>query len=126
MPWLRNLPSGEHRALSRAESSSSEQHNRFDVVNHTELPSRFARWEILARNLPSTSADDTLLDEAARVTAGVSCAQVREVAYLALQRAVLRTADVEDPVWLEQDDVVDAVARVAAKKEAGWGFHAGV
>lgn len=75
--------------------------------------------------MPSTSADDTLLDEAARVTDGLSGAQLREVAYLALQRAILHATVVEGCVRLERDDIAVAVARVAAKKDAGCGFHSG-
>ena len=109
--------------LAAIDPAIRERPSRFDVVIHIELPSRFARLEILARNLPSTSADDMLLDEAARVTDGPSDAQVREVAFLALRRAILRTTDAEGHVLLERDDVAGAVARVAAKKDAGCGFH---
>lgn len=47
--------------LAAIDPAIRERPSRFDVVIHIELPSRFARREILARNLPSTSADDTLL-----------------------------------------------------------------
>lgn len=103
-----------------------ERPSRFDVVIHIELPSRAARRETLIRNLPFTSANDRLLDEATSATDGLSGAQVREVAFLALQAAILRTTDAAGHVRLERDDLAGAIGRVTAKKDAGCGFHAGV
>ncbi|HQU42243.1 MAG TPA: hypothetical protein PK867_05500 [Pirellulales bacterium] len=50
---------------------------------------------------------------------------MREVAYLALQGAILRTTDAEGHVRLDRCDLDGAVQRVAAKKDAGLGFHSG-
>lgn len=77
------------------------------------------------QNLPFTNASGTLLDEAAFTTDGLSGAQVREVAYLALQHAILRTTDADGRVRPDRADVDRAIARVAAKKGAGCGFHTG-
>ena len=82
---------------------------------------------ILAQSsLPFTSATDTLLGDAAFTTDDLSGAQVREVAYLALQYAILRTTDAEGPAQLTGEDRAGAIDRVAAKKDAGSGFHTGI
>lgn len=109
--------------LTAIDPAIRERPSRFDVVVHLDLPSRQARRQILMQNLPFTIASGTLLDDAAFATDGLSGAQVREVAYLALQHAILRTTDAEGHVLLERCDIDGAVGRVSAKKDAGCGFH---
>jgi hypothetical protein len=75
--------------------------------------------------LPFTSADDRLGDEGTNATDSLSGVQVREVAFRALQRAILRTTDAKRQVRLERGDVAGAIGRVASKKDAGCGFNAG-
>lgn len=103
-----------------------ERASRFDVVIHLELPSREARWKILRRHLPVTCGSDTLLGEAMYATDGLSGAQVREVAYLALQQAILRTTDAAGHVQLAREDLAGAIDRVKAKKDAGLEFHTAI
>lgn len=109
--------------LAAIDPAIRERPSRFDVVIHIELPSREARWEILRSNLPLTSGSDTLLGEAMYATDGLSGAQVREVAYLALQHAILRTTDAEGHVQLAREELAGAIGRVKAKKDVGLGFH---
>ncbi len=109
--------------LEAIDPAIRERPSRFDVVLHIGLPSVEARRKILVQNLPHAPADGTLLDEAALATEGLSGAQVREVAYLAVQRALLRDAcDEQGIVHVEREDVVDAVERVARPKGTGLGF----
>jgi cell division protease FtsH len=109
--------------LAAIDPAIRERPSRFDVVIHIELPSREARWEILRSNLPLASGNDMLIDDAMYATEGLSGAQVREVAYLALQHAILRTTDAEGHVQLAREDLAGAITRVKAKKDAGLGFH---
>ena len=109
--------------LAAIDPAIRERPSRFDVVIHLDLPSRDARRSILLANLPHIDAFDRLLDEASYITDGLSGAQVREVAFLALQGAILRTTDAEGHVRLERCDLDAAVERVAAKKDAALGFH---
>lgn len=74
-------------------------------------------------SLPFTSASDRLLDEATSAADGLSGAQVRQVAFLALKHAILRITGAEDYVRLERDDVAGAIGCVAAKKDGRCGFQ---
>ena len=109
--------------LEAIDPAIRERPSRFDVVLYLGLPARDARRRILARNLPGGSADERLLDEAAVATDGLSGAQVREVVFLALQRAVLRDAgDADGQLSLNADDLMRAVARLRGNREAIIGF----
>ena len=109
--------------LEAIDPAIRERPSRFDVVLHLGPPSRDARRKILARNLPAGSTSEQLLDEAAVATDGFSGAQVREVAYLALQQAVLRDeSDALSDLTLDAKDLTHAVARLVGNREAVIGF----
>ena len=109
--------------LEAIDPAIRQRPSRFDVILHLGLPGHEARRKILARNLRAGSLSERLLDDAAVATDGFSGAQVREVAYLALQRAILReTCDSECPVRLQDEDVVQSVARLKGKRETVVGF----
>lgn len=109
--------------LEAIDPAIRERPSRFDVVLHLGLPSRDARRKILARNLPTGSVSESLLDEAAAATDGFSGAQVREAAYLALQQAVLRDeSDSDADLALDAEDLTHAVARLRGNREAVIGF----
>lgn len=109
--------------LEAIDPAIRERPSRFDVVLHLGLPSRDARRKILARNLPTASISEALLDEAAAVTNGFSGAQVREAAYVALQQAVLRDeGDSDVDLTLDAEDLTHAVARLRGNREAVIGF----
>lgn len=109
--------------LEAIDPAIRERPSRFDVVVRLGLPALDARRTILARNLPVGSASDALLDEAAGATDGLSGAQVREVAFLALQRAVLGDAcDAQGPLVLSRDDLTQAIARLRGNRETVIGF----
>jgi hypothetical protein len=111
--------------LAAIDPAIRERPSRFDVVIHLDLPSRDARRQILTQHLLCPLTNDTLLDEAAYATDGLSGDQVREVAYLALQHAILRTTDAEGHVRLAEEDLSVAINRVSAKKDTRCGFHTG-
>ncbi|HJT34284.1 MAG TPA: ATP-binding protein [Pirellulales bacterium] len=114
---------GTTNDLEAIDPALRERPSRFDVVLRLGLPTCEARRKILARNLPVGSASDGLLDQAAADTDGLSGAQVREVAYLALQKAVLRDESESDaPLALDAKDVMDAIGRLRGKREASIGF----
>lgn len=109
--------------LEAIDPAIRERPSRFDVVLHLGLPSRESRRRILRQNLRLDSAPDTLLDEAAAATEGLSGAQVREVAFLALQRAILRDGcDDEGKVTLHRDDVMGAAEHLTGNRRAVIGF----
>ncbi|HEX7448808.1 MAG TPA: ATP-binding protein [Pirellulales bacterium] len=109
--------------LEAIDPAIRERPSRFDVVLHIGLPSLDARQKILAQNLPAAPDVDTLLEVVGMATEGLSGAQVREVAYLTVQRALLRDAcDDNDIVRVEREDVLEAVERVARPKGTGIGF----
>lgn len=112
--------------LEAIDPAIRERPSRFDVVLGLGLPSREARRAILTRNLPAGCAGDTLLDEAASATDGLSGAQMREVAYLALQRAILRDAcDAEGRVTPDDADIAHAVKQVTGTQGEPIGFRSG-
>ncbi|HEX5443472.1 MAG TPA: ATP-binding protein [Pirellulales bacterium] len=111
--------------LEAIDPAIRERPSRFDVVLHLGLPSHDARRRILCQNLPSVSVGATLLDEAATATDGLTGAQLREVAYLAMQGAILRDAcDVEGPMVLGRDDLIGAVQQVTGNRGKAIGFGA--
>jgi SpoVK/Ycf46/Vps4 family AAA+-type ATPase len=91
--------------LAAIEPALSERPSRFDVVLEVGLPAADARRRILAQHLQRQSADAEVLDRAAAATEGCSGAQVREVAFRAVQRAILRGA--VDRLGLAQVDDLD-------------------
>lgn len=110
--------------LEAIDPAIRERPSRFDVVLQIGLPSRDARRAILARNLPSGSASERLLDEAAAGSDGFSGAQMREVAYVALQQAVLRDeSEADGRLSLHDDDVMHAIARLRGDREGIIGFR---
>jgi ATP-dependent 26S proteasome regulatory subunit len=114
---------GTTNDLEAIDPAIRQRPSRFDVVLHLGLPSRGGRRKILACNLPAGAASDGLLDEAAAASDGFSGAQMREVAYLALQRAVLRDAARSDAsLALDAEDVMHAVARLRGNREVVTGF----
>jgi SpoVK/Ycf46/Vps4 family AAA+-type ATPase len=109
--------------LEAIDPAIRERPSRFDVVLRLDLPALDARRKILARHLPAGSASDELLNEAASATDGLSGAQVREVAFLALQRAVLEEpCDAEGRLIVSRDDLLQAIVRLRGKREAPIGF----
>ena len=114
---------GTTNDLEAIDPAIRERPSRFDVVLNLGLPSRAARRTILARNLPDGSAGEQLLDEAAAASDGFSGAQMREVAYLALQQAVLRDETQSDAeLILDAKDVMHAIARLRGDREGILGF----
>ncbi|HQU47132.1 MAG TPA: ATP-binding protein, partial [Pirellulales bacterium] len=114
---------GTTNDLQAIDPAIRQRPSRFDVVLNLGLPSRVARRTILARNLPDGSAGEQLLDEAAAASDGFSGAQMREVAYLALQQAVLRDESEADArLSLHDDDVRRAIARLRGDREGIIGF----
>ncbi|HET6883476.1 MAG TPA: AAA family ATPase [Pirellulales bacterium] len=109
--------------LEAIDPAIRQRPSRFDVVLHLALPSRDARRKILARNLPEGSTSERWLDETAASSDGFSGAQMREVAYLALQRSVLREeSEADGRLCLNGDDLMQAVARLRANREGIIGF----
>lgn len=111
--------------LAAIEPALAERPSRFDVVLEIGLPEAPARRAILARELRLQVSDDMLLDDATRETAGISGAQVREVAFLAIQRAILRGALADGIARPAAGDIRAAVEQVTGRrKRAAIGFHA--
>lgn len=111
--------------LEAIDPAIRERPSRFDVVLHLGLPSREARRRILRQNLLLAFVDATLLDEAATVADGLTGARIRELAFLALQRAILRGAGEEDGrMSLGRDDIISAVRQVTGNRGAAIGFGA--
>jgi cell division protease FtsH len=109
--------------LEAIDPAIRQRPSRFDVVLHLGLPAAEARRKILARNLSHVNIENQVLDEAAAETDGLSGAQVREVAYLALQRAVLGSAcDVEDRLVLSRDHLIQAIGRLRGNRHTIIGF----
>lgn len=109
--------------LEAIDPAIRDRPSRFDVVLRLGLPARGARRKILAANVPAGSACDRLLDDAAAASDGFSGAQMREVAYLALQRAVLRDeSEADGPLRLHDDDVRQAIGRLRGNREGVIGF----
>lgn len=113
--------------LEAIDPAIRERPSRFDVVLHLGLPSLEARRGILCQNLPSASVDATLLDEATTATDGLTGAQIRELAFLALQRAILRGAGEEygrTSLVLGRDDIIGAVRQITGNRGTAIGFGA--
>ena len=111
--------------LAAIEPALRDRPSRFDVVLELGLPKTMARRSILAKHLARQLPSDEVLDRAATDTAGLSGAQVREVAVLAIQQAILRGAVHEDGLaHLAASDVLDAVEKVTGRRKRGIGFHA--
>jgi hypothetical protein len=114
---------GTTNDLEAIDPAIRQRPSRFDVVLHIGLPCQDARRKILAANLRVTNASEELLDEAAAATAGFSGAQVREVAYRALQRAVLRDAsEIAATLSIDAEDVMHAIQRLRGNRDAVIGF----
>jgi hypothetical protein len=106
--------------LSAIEPALAERPSRFDVVLEVGLPAAAARRRILLQNLSKQAPPDDVLDCAATATEGCTGAQIREVAFLAVQRALLRGAvDADGRALLEFDDVQAAAEKMGVKTKRG-------
>ncbi|HVC97477.1 MAG TPA: AAA family ATPase [Pirellulales bacterium] len=104
--------------LTAIDPALRERPSRFDVVMKIGLPTLAARRMILEKNLPAGAAVGELLDMAAAATADLSGAHVREVAYLAVQRALLRDAcDDQGQVRPQAEDFTMAIEQVGGARK---------
>lgn len=114
---------GTTNDLEAIDPAIRQRPSRFDVVLNLGLPSRDARRKILAANLPTGSASDASLDEAAAASDGFTGAQVREAAYLALQQAVLRDESaLSEGLKVGDGDVLHAISRLRESRDVVVGF----
>jgi ATP-dependent 26S proteasome regulatory subunit len=99
--------------------------SRFDVVLEMGLPKIDARRQILTRHLARQMPDAEVIERAARETDGLSGAQLREVAFLAVQQAIFR-GDVPPSgvARLIASDITAAVERLTGGRKQNIGFHA--
>jgi len=104
--------------LDAIEPALKDRPSRFDLVLEIPLPKTNERRAILTRHLEGVGLDEGLLDEAATVTEGLSGAQVREAAFLAVQDAVIRcTSGAGCDVMVERNDLHQAVDRMLGRRE---------
>ncbi|HEV3025437.1 MAG TPA: ATP-binding protein [Pirellulales bacterium] len=112
--------------LTAIDPALRERPSRFDVVLKIGLPALAARRTIVEKNLPAGAVDAMLLDLIAERTDGLSGAHVREVAYLALQRALLRDAcHADGQVKPEAEDFAFAVEQLGGARRTILGFQPG-
>lgn len=105
------------------EPAIKERPSRFDVVLEIGLPAKAERRRILEQNIGAASFSAALLNEAAEATAGLSGAQVREVAYIAMQEAIMRTPlETEVPLPPSEEDLHVAINRVTGNTRQPVGF----
>jgi hypothetical protein len=110
--------------LNAIEPAVRERPSRFDVVLEIGPPDRAGRRQILSRLLQSAEPGEERLDSAADLTAGLTGAQLREIAFLALQRAIDRApGDHPGPVTLEEEDLKLAVDKLAGLRRGPMGFR---
>jgi SpoVK/Ycf46/Vps4 family AAA+-type ATPase len=110
--------------LAAIEPALTERPSRFDVVLEIGLPQAAARRAILAQRLARQTPDAATLDLATEETTDLSGAQVREVAFLAIQRAILRDALQGGLARPDAADIRAAVEHVTGRrKRAAIGFQ---
>jgi hypothetical protein len=104
--------------LAAIEPALAERPSRFDVVLEVGLPGFEARRAILLKQLARQAPADDLLDAAARETEGLTGAQLREVAFLAVQQAILRNAlDERGLAAIDGHDLVTAAEQVSGRRK---------
>lgn len=90
--------------LEAIEPALKDRPSRFDSVLEIGLPEAAERRRIVELNLPNSELSAATLDRIADATDGFSGAQVRELAFLAMQESLLRS-DTEDSSFLSVADV---------------------
>ena len=111
--------------LEAIEPALKDRPSRFDVVLEIGLPEAAVRRRILELNLPKTALSATTLDRIAQATDGFSGAQVRELAFLAIQEALLRSDRDDSSVLCVADvDIERARLRIigSRNRDAKVGF----
>jgi len=95
--------------LAAIEPALKDRPSRFDVVLEVGPPSETCRRKMLVQLLRRTSCDSLMIATAASLTKGLSGAQVREVAVLAIQSAICSgTVDGDGVATLSPNDLITA------------------
>jgi SpoVK/Ycf46/Vps4 family AAA+-type ATPase len=114
--------------LEVIEPAMRDRPSRFDVVLEVGLPEADARRQILTRALARQKPTTDLIERAVAETAGLSGAQLQEVAIVAIQRAIFRgDVDAEGIARVLAEDLAAAVDKLAGtrKQPIGFGAQAG-
>lgn len=106
--------------LGAIEPALAERPSRFDVVLEVGLPDGRARRRILQQNLRQQAVADEGLVGAVVATEGCTGAQVREIAFLAVQQAILReSVNVLGLAQVDECDLRAAAERATGKPKRG-------
>ncbi len=107
--------------LDAIEPALKDRPSRFDVVLEIGMPEKTERRRIVELSLPASVCSPIVSNELTEATDGFSGAQVRELAYLAMQAALLR-GDIGDTTRLVVEDVDIKKARqqiIGSRKRDG-------
>jgi transitional endoplasmic reticulum ATPase len=105
------------------EPALKDRPSRFDVVLQMGLPSEDQRRQILNRLFRTWGCGEEFLEWASKETNGLSGAQVREVAFLAMQAAIVSaSSDAVDNINLRADDLAGAIDTIKGMSKRSVGF----
>ena len=107
--------------LDAIEPALKDRPSRFDVVLEIGIPEKTERRRIVELSLPAAICSPIVSNKLTEATDGFSGAQVRELAFLAMQAALLRE-DVGEPTRLVVEDVDIKKARqqiIGSRKRDG-------
>ena len=109
--------------LEVIEPAMRDRPSRFDVVLEVGLPEADARRQILTRAFARQKPTSELIERAVVETAGLSGAQLQEVAIVAIQQAIFRgDVGAEGIARLLADDLSAAADKLAGKRKKPIGF----
>lgn len=113
-------------ALEAIEPALKDRPSRFDVVLEIGLPEISQRRGILEKNLGCMPLAGNVLEQAAEATRGLSGAQVKEIAVLLMQQALLAQTEGEGPI-VRQEFIDEVLAKLHGQKQSRVvaGFAAG-
>jgi cell division protease FtsH len=113
--------------LAAIEPALRERPSRFDAVIEIGLPETAARREILVKQWQRQRPGAELVDHTARATLGMSGAQVREAAILAIHNAIVRdSVDDAGLAHVEMLDIERGISQILGKpRRTAIGFRPG-
>lgn len=111
--------------LASIEPAIKDRPSRFDAVLEIGLPNKDARRQIIQRQLETLKVDAGGLELMATATEGLTGAQVREVAIVALQEAIFCDSPTEtNHDFSGQDHIRTAIAKITGQDRRLFGFAA--